>query len=285
MQELIAAICTAAGYQYRQHRQAGGGDINSCYFLSTTGAPLFLKLNDAKAYPLMFQREAEGLAALSNSKSLKIPVVIKFGIEGSFQYLLMEQLEKGNPPPAFWQDFAAGLASLHKNTAPRFGWENENYIGSLPQSNKQHASWAAFYANERILPLVKILYNSGHFFQADIANAGILSQNLDEKFPPEAPSLLHGDLWSGNYIVTTGGKAAIYDPAVYYGHREMDLGMTLLFGGFSAAFYEAYNEVFPLEKQWKERVALTQLYPLLVHAVLFGGGYILRCREIIKNFC
>ena len=127
------------------------------------------------------------------------------------------------------------------------------------------------------------LFDNGSFDKNDVLAAEKLAKNFSNIFPPEPPALLHGDLWSGNFMVAANGLAAIYDPAVYFGHREMDIGMTKLFGGFTAPFYQAYNEIFPMEKNWMQRVPLTQLYPLLVHALLFGGGYISNCRHLIKN--
>ena len=134
------------------------------------------------------------------------------------------------------------------------------------------------------MPLVKTLFDSGRFSLKDVDNANSFCKNLREIFPAESPSLLHGDLWGGNFLITAPGKAAIFDPAVYFGHREMDIGMTKLFGGFDQRFYDAYNEIYPLEKGWEKRLPLTQLYPLLVHAVLFRGHYISQARAIIKQF-
>jgi fructosamine-3-kinase len=284
MKELVAAICEAAGYNYLRHRPAYGGDINSCYTVITLEGEYFLKLNDVASYPQMFEREAEGLAALSGKSVLTIPVVIATGQLDNYQYLFLNNLEKGIPRDNFWQHFASGLAAIHATSDLNFGWKNDNYIGSLVQQNNQNADWPSFYANQRILPLVKRLFDSGAFDLSIVSESEKLAKKISEIFPPEPPALLHGDLWSGNFMVAANGLAAIYDPAVYYGHREMDMGMTKLFGGFTDEFYRAYNEIFPMEKNWMQRVPLTQLYPLLVHAVLFGGGYIPTCRQIIKTW-
>jgi fructosamine-3-kinase len=283
MQDIIAAICEAAGYQYRQHRPAYGGDINSCFTVFTNEGELFLKLNDASQFPQMFEREAEGLGALSGISQLTIPEIKAVGQSGGYQYLLLNNLEKGIPRKDFWQQFATGLADIHKTSDLVFGWQNDNYIGSLVQPNQQQADWSSFYAYERILPLIKMLFDNGAFDENIVFASENLSKKIRDNFPPEPPALLHGDLWSGNFMVGSNGYAAIYDPAVYYGHREMDIGMTKLFGGFTDEFYRAYNEIFPLEKNWMQRVPLTQLYPLLVHAVLFGCGYISTCTQIIKT--
>ena len=262
-----------------------GGDINQCYCLYTPDARYFLKVNDAFRYPGMFEKEASGLDALRNNFSLPVPVVVKFDVVQQQQYLLLEWIEAGKPKVNFWESFGAALATMHRQSQVYYGWEEDNYIGSLPQYNSKHTSWHLFYSECRIMPLVKSLFNAGAFTKQDVSNAEFFCQKTDQLFPHEPPALLHGDLWSGNFMITAAGDVAIYDPAVYYGHREMDMGMTKLFGGFDQRFYNAYNEVYPLEKDWLQRLPLTQLYPLLVHAVLFGGHYVGSAKEIIKQFC
>jgi fructosamine-3-kinase len=237
----------------------------------------------------MFEKEANGLNKLSKKCSLQIPKVIKQGIADDEQYLLLEWIERGIPGKNFWEDFGISLAEMHKKPQAYFGFEEDNFIGSLRQSNASTSSasgtsWGEFYAEERILPLVDKLFVCGHLSKTDKSNAEKLCSKFDFLFPKETPSLLHGDLWSGNFMCAQSGKASIYDPAVYYGHREMDIGMTKLFGGFDKKFYEAYNSFYPMEKGWENRIPLTQLYPLLVHAVLFGGGYIDSSRKIIKDY-
>ncbi len=260
-----------------------GGDINHSYCLYANGAKYFLKLNDANRYPSMFEQEANGLQALSNSSTLTVPGVIKCGLTGHQQYLLLEWIEPGNPDSDFWENFGAAIATMHQQTQPCFGWPADNYIGSLPQCNTQYDSWYSFYTQCRIIPLVKKLFDNRSFTNQDVTAAENLCKNFEHLFPQEPPALLHGDLWSGNFMITSAGEAAIYDPAVYYGHREMDIGMTKLFGGFHQRFYTAYNEIFPLEQNWVQRLPLSQLYPLLVHAVLFGGHYVGNARAILSQ--
>ncbi|CAN5523819.1 fructosamine kinase family protein [soil metagenome] len=284
MNAVINAICKQVGLQYLQHENVHGGDINLAFKVHTKNGFYFLKLNNANAYPAMFVKEAEGLQALQGKSPIKVPAVIAFGEYENLQWLLLEWLEKSAPAGNFWREFGAGLSLLHQNEGAGFGWENDNYIGSLFQSNKQCDNWAEFYTSQRILPLVKQLFDASLFTKNDIDTAEKLCNRFEEIFPPEKPSLLHGDLWSGNFMVTGSGLPAIYDPSVYYGHREMDICMTKLFGGFDSSFYDHYNESFPLEKDWRKRLPVTQLYPLLVHAGLFGGNYISRCRNIINDW-
>lgn len=232
----------------------------------------------------MFKKEAAGLDLLRKFSSLIIPQVITAGNCNDQQYLLMEWLDKGIPQKDMPEKFGQALAQMHKQPQQYFGFTEDNYIGSLKQINTRHNEWYSFYADCRILPLVKMLLDNGSFTSEDLSNAESFCRELKNIFPVEPASLLHGDLWSGNFLIHSSGHAAIFDPAVYCGHREMDIGMTKLFGGFDQRFYTAYNEVYPLAKGWEQRHELTQLYPLLVHAVLFGGHYVSQTRGIIARF-
>ena len=261
-----------------------GGDINDAYCLHSGADKYFLKLNDAERYPDMLKMEAIGLNKLRGASSLIIPEVVQTGTIAEQQYLLLTWIENGAPCANFWKNFGYALAGLHRQPQPFFGLEEDNYIGNLPQKNTHRNSWGEFYAQCRILPLNIQLKEAGIFSMKDIQAAENFCKKIDEIFPTELPSLLHGDLWSGNYMSTQNGTAAIFDPAIYYGHREMDIGMTLLFGGFAQPFYTHYCEAYPLERNWRQRVPFSQLYPILVHAVLFGGHYIYNVREILKKF-
>ena len=264
--------------------QVHGGDINNAYCLFTSTGKYFLKLNDEDKFRGMFIKEANGLDLLRRNCTVTIPQVIKIGTCNGQQYLLMEWLEKGTAQKNMWENFGAALALMHKQPQQYFGLNEDNYIGSLQQRNDPHNEWHLFYAECRIMPLVKRLFDAGDFSATDINDAASFCNNLKNIFPAEPPALLHGDLWAGNYLITSSGTAAIFDPAVYFGHREMDIGMTKLFGGFDQRFYEAYNKTYPLEKDWEKRMQVTQLYPLLVHAVLFGGHYIAATKNIFKLF-
>jgi fructosamine-3-kinase len=178
-----------------------------------------------------------------------------------------------------------GLARLHKTTQNTFGLHYDNYIGSLTQSNTPPAdSWTEFFIHQRLEPMLKMAVDSGKAEPDLIPKFESLYSKLDEIFPQEKPALLHGDLWSGNCMADDNGDPVIYDPAVYYGHREMDLAMTKLFGGFESEFYEAYQEEFPLEKHWEQRIAICNLYPLLAHVNLFVGSYIQSIKNIINRY-
>lgn len=258
-----------------------GGDINNAWCIYTNDKKYFLKTNDAARYPGMFAKEANGLALLRQYSDLAVPQVIAQGIYETTQYLLLEWLDKGASNANAQYQFGKSIARLHQATTDYFGLEEDNYIGSLIQINTPCKSWTDFYTNHRILPLVKMLADTKIFSSKDVKAAENFCALLDPVFPDEKPALLHGDLWGGNYFTTQKGVTSIFDPAVYYGHREMDIGMTRLFGGFWPEFYAGYNEVYPLENGWQQRLGYSQLYPLLVHAVLFGGHYVSNVREIL----
>jgi fructosamine-3-kinase len=263
--------------------QVFGGDINETFVLHSSHKKLFLKLNSIERSD-MFEKEFKGLTILRAANAIAIPEPSKWGLFEKQIYLVMEYIEKGSTSPDFWRIFAQQLAALHLNTSDHFGLDHENYIGSLHQQNKQCNSWAEFYAEQRILFLIRMAFDSKKCDISDCRLAEKLCNKFDDLFPKEPPSLLHGDLWSGNYMIGNNGKPVIYDPAVYYGHREMDLGMMLLFGGFENSIYDFYNESFSLEKSWRSRVDLTQLYPLLVHLNLFGGHYYDSVRTTLKKY-
>jgi fructosamine-3-kinase len=280
----IAKILRACNLEGAEVNPVSGGDINETFCLKNQGKKFFLKVNDATRFPRMFQCEAAGLWALKENASLTIPKVIQQGEVDGKQFLLLEWLEPGMPSKKFWENFGAALATLHKQPQPSFGWQADNYIGGLLQRNNPHSAWPEFYFQCRIMPLTEQLIERNQWNHSDKERVEKLADHLKKIFPDEPPALLHGDLWSGNFMITASGEAAVFDPAVYCGHREMDLGMTLLFGGFDPRFYHSYQEVYPLQADWKQRVKLTQLYPLLVHAVLFGGHYIESARNNLRMF-
>lgn len=260
-----------------------GGSINDAFVLKTSGRSFFLKVNSSSKYPHMFERELEGLMALRQPDIIHIPKPILTGENNDQSYIIMAFIEGGSPGPNFWNDFGHRIARLHQMSNDQFGFENDNYIGSLSQSNKWHESWPSFFIHERLEPLAKKARDMGELTSEEIRKFDKLFVKLEDYFPTEKPSLIHGDLWSGNYMSDENGHPVIFDPAVYYGHREMDIGMSKLFGGFSPTFYDTYNETYPLENGWQERLDVANLYPLLVHVILFGGSYAYDVKRILQR--
>lgn len=264
--------------------RVGGGDINLAFSLTHHGNSYFLKVNDAARFPNMFVVEQNGLLALSTA-SFRTPAVLKCGVAAGKQYLLLEWIEAGLPTTDFWKMFGRSLAALHAREQASFGWHEQNYIGSLEQRNDICDRWSEFFSQYRVTPLVKMLRDSDKYTSSDVLLAEKFCRAVGDIFPEEKPSLLHGDLWSGNFMVDKNSHPLLIDPAVYCGHREMDIGMTKLFGGFDETFYQEYCNAFPLEKGWEARLPVSQLYPLLVHAVLFGGSYVSQTIAVLKRWC
>jgi protein-ribulosamine 3-kinase len=212
------------------------------------------------------------------------PKVIAVETDENEMLLTLELIETGTPQKEFWNDFAKKLATIHRRTNDNFGLDHDNYIGSLPQSNRQHNNWNSFFILERIEPQLKKAIDENRLPKGIHRIFEKMFSRLGEIFPGEKPSLLHGDLWSGNYMIATDGWVRLIDPAVYFGFREMDLAMMKLFGGFDATFFEHYHRFFPLEKDFEERVDVCNIYPLLVHVNLFGGHYTFEVQAIMKQF-
>ncbi len=261
-----------------------GGDINSAAKIETSLGDFFVKWNRADLFPEMFEKEAKGLEMLKSANQLRVPNVKFVDYASNDFFLVLEYLESATPENYFWENFGRGLAKLHKTTSDYFGLDHDNYIGSLTQSNRKKNNWIDFFVEERLGFQLKLARDSHLIDSGVLGAAERLFNRLNEIIPKEQSSLLHGDLWSGNFMLGDQGEACIIDPAVYYGHREMDIAMTRLFGGFNHSFYEAYNQEFPMEKGWEQRLDICNLYPLLVHVNLFGGGYVSQVASILKRF-
>ncbi len=261
-----------------------GGSINYAYILNTKKGNYFVKLNNANSYPNMFKKEAEGLALLKECNCIDVPFVICTGEVENTAYLVLNYIEQGKLDNNYWETFGIQLANLHKNSANYFGLLSNNYIGSLHQSNTIHYNWIDFFIEERLEPQIKMAFDKKLLYKGDLKKFNRLFIEIAGLFPTEKPALLHGDLWRGNLISNPDGNPCLIDPAVYYGNREMDIAMTKLFGGFNQIFYFAYNSEYPLQKGWEDRIAICNLYPLLVHANLFGKSYVNNIQTVVNNF-
>jgi protein-ribulosamine 3-kinase len=280
---LAAEISRACGVRCapQPRSRVAGGSINDCYCWPTDGAPLFVKVGGAQALT-MFEAEAEGLAELGSARALRVPRVLSCGRAAESAFLALEWLEAGVADAACEARLGAGLAALHAICGGEFGWRRDNTIGSTPQPNAPLTSWAEFFRERRLRPQLARAVAGG--FGALVEGPGeqllaAVGSLLGQHRP--AASLLHGDLWGGNWLATRDGEPAVFDPAVYYGDRETDLAMTRLFGGFGTRFHEAYAAAAPLPAGFEVRRELYNLYHVLNHANLFGGGYALTARDII----
>lgn len=260
------------------------GTFNHTCLIETSIGKYFLKHNNKYHYPTIFEKEAKGLKLIRATEVLHAPEVIFYDQTSSETFILLEYIESYPENKDFWSNFGKALARLHKNSNSYFGLEYDNYIGPLYQTNSPHEQWIDFFIEERLKRLVKKARDAKIIEKEIVSGFDNLYSYLPNIFPPESPALLHGNLWENNYIVDRENKAYVIDPAVYYGHREMDIAMTKLFRQFDDRFYESYIEEFPLEEDWLERMDIYNLYPLLVHLHLFGQEHIKQIKKILQRF-
>ena len=262
-------------------RGLSGGSINDAYCVDLKDRRRVFVKTHAHPVPGMYVAEAAGLAWLAEAKALAVPAVLAT----SEDFLVLEYLDSGARIAEFDAVLGRGLAALHRFGAPSFGFVESNFIGNLPQHNASTQRWSEFYAQHRLLAQAEAAAARGivdsRFLQTIESVCNALPALVDDG---EAPARLHGDLWGGNLHVTSSGHPCLIDPAVYGGHREVDLAMMRLFGGFSERVFAAYDEAFPLASGWRHRVPLYQLYPLLVHVNLFGAGYVGQARAAALSY-
>ena len=258
-----------------------GGCINQAYrCVLSDGRRVFVKCNeDCDAQ--MFHAEAAGLAWLAEANALAVPTVLAVGET----FLALELHENGRPSADYQAQFGRGLAKLHRHGADRFGFAEQGFIATLPQDNRETSDWPSFYSQRRLQPLLHTAVDQGLAPKSWIDSFDSLFARMPELVgETEAPSRLHGDLWTGNVHTSNTGLPMLIDPACYAGHREVDLAMLRLFGSPSASFMAAYQDIWPLAPGHQDRVALYQLYPLLVHLILFGSGYREPCQQALHKY-
>ena len=287
-------------------RSVSGGCINQGYAISSSSRTYFAKINEASQVA-MFEAEALGLQQMRETQTIQVPEPICWGTEGNWAYIVLEWLDlESRGGDSAWEEMGRKLAQMHKYTPPssgrarghrpytrggeevdsallkrRFGWSVNNTIGSTVQINNWTANWAEFWGEHRIGYQLKLAKRrDGHFPQGERLLK--LIPKLLAGYEPK-PSLVHGDLWGGNAGITPGGEPVIFDPATYFGDREVDLAMTELFGGFPAEFYRGYNQVWPLDSGYEKRKTLYNLYHILNHFNLFGGSYASQANQMINR--
>ena len=232
----------------------------------------------------MFEKEQKGLTHIAQQGIIKVPEVIASATIDDHQLLLLEWIPTGEKKEVFWRKFGEQLAALHHCSSACFGLEYDNYMGSVPQLNTMQISWVDFFIHKRLRPLVDKCFKKELLQPKHIPLFEKLYTQLPNLFNHEPPALLHGDLWSGNYLCNANSEPVLIDPAIYYGHRSVDMGMTTLFGGFQRPFYEAYQYHYPLPRNYAEQWEVCNLYPLLIHLLLFGQGYLSSINKTLKAF-
>ena len=286
--KLLAHLSTAIHdathrpFTLRATTPVGGGSINEAYRLEgTDGARYFLKLNDAQHLP-MFVAEEEGLNAIAATNTIRVPQPIVHGSADGQSYLVLEHLELSSHGDA--KLLGEQLAALHRCISSQFGFAQDNFIGTTKQPNGWKDSWIDFWREQRLVFQLRLAAQNGHSGQLQNLGEKLLDvlPAFFEGYTPQ-PSLLHGDLWSGNHAFLADGTPTIFDPATYYGDRECDLAMTELFGGYPADFYAAYRAAYPLDAGYATRRNLYNLYHILNHANLFGGGYARQAEQMMQR--
>lgn len=271
--EQVLFECFGFGTKLKSASLIAAGNHNQGIQLDTSEGLFFLKMNFEHERDIL-SKEASGLNLLQQSTFLKIPKTFGTGRIEDYNYLLSEFIPTGRSQMDYWENLGLGLAHLHLSDASSFGLEEDNFIASIPQKNQFNSSWSEFFIQMRLEPLVGKAYFDQLIPLNFLKKFQEIYPKIESIFPIEKPALLHGDLWSGNVLITGEGQPCLIDPAVYYGHREMDLAFSKLFGGFDSAFYESYESVFPLASGFDQRIGIYNLYPLLVHLNLFGTSYL-----------
>ncbi len=289
LNEIAAHIFEVTGQRLINPTQqsVSGGSINQAFLLSdrpNKSNKFFVKTNTAVKVG-MFEAEAIALNQIYNTQTIKVPKPICWGVSSGISYLVIEWLELSSS--SNWEQLGQKLAAMHRITSRMgFGWDRQNTIGSTPQINNWNSSWIDFFIEHRLLYQLKLARQKG--FRSNISDQELFAEipKFFKTYDPQ-PSMVHGDLWSGNVGFDSGlnpvGEPVIFDPALYFGDREVDLAMTELFGGFPSQFYQSYNQAFPLDTGYSDRKTLYNLYHILNHCNLFGGNYASTANQMISE--
>lgn len=267
------------------YASVGGGSINQTYRLDFLNQHVFCKINSASKFPQLFQKEQRGLALIQKQKVIKVPGVIDCFETDGYQVLLMDFIQQGERTEQFWKNFGEQLAALHAISGDHFGLDEDNYMGSVKQDNQYCNDWISFFINQRLHPLAVKCFDKKLLSPAQQKSFERLYKFLPDIFEKDQkPSLVHGDLWSGNFMCNEKAEPILIDPAVYYGHPSVDLAMTTLFGGFRSAFYDAYHYHAALPENYETQWQVCNLYPLLIHLYLFGKNYLPQIEQTLHKF-
>ena len=284
MERKLNHIAETIGERIKAFRPISGGDISRAFLLETSQNRYFLKINNHQEALVMFQVEKLGLETIYKTHTIAVPEVFYCGTFEKDAFLLLEYIEPKTPEKKDFERLGTQLAALHNISQTSFGFTSDNYIGRLFQSNKSHLNWEDFYCYERLLPQLKLSKSKELLSNNEIPKITSLLNVLKDLSNNVTPSLLHGDLWSGNYIIATDGTPYLIDPAIYFGHNEVDIAMSKLFGGFDPFFYKAYQENYTYDENSKASIDLYQLYYLLVHLNMFGNSYYGSVKGILSRY-
>ena len=263
----------------------GGGSINDTYKITINHSRhFFCKINSAKKFPSLFIKEKNGLELLAKQNIIRTAFVVACEETEAEQILMLEWIEEGSKTEKFWEIFGEQLAKLHQVPNNYFGLHEDNYMGALHQQNSRSKNWTDFFIHQRLKPQIKLAVENNLLEYHHVKQFEHLYKLLPEIFPEEKPSLLHGDLWSGNFLCDEYNIPHLIDPAVYYGNRHIDLAMTTLFDGFDKTFYNSYHHYFPLPQNHRQIWDLCNLYPLLIHLNLFGKSYLNDILQTIQRY-
>lgn len=284
-QQLEGALSKVLGINasVKAVRHLSGGCINNAVLVTTDQGPFFVKWNHKEKYD-MFLAESKGLVLLKDYSRFTIPEVLGCEIVQEESYLVLEFIENGSANQRYWEAMGVNLAALHGHHHDLFGLTHHNYIGSLHQDNTRKDQWIDFFIENRLEVPLRLALQRGVISREYADGFRSMYSRFKDLFPREKPSLLHGDLWSGNVMTASNGDPCLIDPATYYGHREMEIAFTRLFGGFDQVFYDSYQEAYPMENGFDHRQDVYNLYPLLVHLNLFGSSYLNSIDRIVRRF-
>ncbi|WP_299364320.1 fructosamine kinase family protein [Winogradskyella sp.] len=284
-EDLIRYIESSLQTPIVSSRPLSGGDTASVLKLDTSKKSSYiLKCSRVNGSINMFEAEANGLNLIAKSNTIATPEVFDFGIQKDTAFLLMENIVSKSPTSEDYSKLGFQLSRLHDCTSENFGLDNDNFIGSLEQQNTPSKDWINFYSKHRLSAQLDLALKKGLLSTSEIPSIDDIKSCLQSFCHKVKPSLLHGDLWGGNFIIAEDGTPYLIDPSVYYGHSEIDIAMSKLFGGFSSSFYEAYHSEKPISDSFKERIELYQLYYLLVHLNVFGNSYYGSVKRILKSY-
>lgn len=285
MKQLLTHISHLTKKEFQNIKSLSGGSISSAYHLKWDKGAYFLKVNPSSNALEMFVAEQKGLQAIEETATIAVPKVHHVEVYDNKAFLLMDYIDSKSANSQEFKSLGTQLAKLHLNHKEKYGFNSDNFIGRLPQSNSQHTSWAEFYWHERIASQLKLAEQNNMLKSNEIPSAqtaiSVFADLLENNIKP---SLLHGDLWAGNYLIAADGTPCLIDPAVYWGHSMVDIAMSHLFGGFGDDFYSAYHAIIPKTANYNAQIDLYQLYFLLVHLNMFGRSYYGGVAAILKRY-